>query len=436
MAGLGAVATLTEDLRFRGLIYQHSDDDLLGLLDKGAVTVYAGFDPTSDSLHVGNLLPLCTLRRMQLAGNRPIAVAGGGTGLIGDPGGKNEERTLLSHEQVRANLEGIRPQLERFLDFSPAAGARRALLVNNADWLCDLRLVDFLRDVGKHVTVNQMAAKDAVRARLERPEQGISYAEFSYMLLQAYDFLHLYDTEGCTLQLGASDQWGSITAGIDLIRKRRGAAAYALTTPLVVKADGTKYGKSESGAVYLDARKTSPFQLYQHFLRAEDAVVGAYLRFFTFLEADEIRALDEATVAHPERREAQRALARAVCDLVHGEEETRRAEAAATALYSEEIAGLDEATLLAALADAPHTRLGAARLEDGGGYDLVDALVGSGLVASKSAARQALAQGGVYLNNRRANLPGDARLTRDHLIAGHYVLVRRGRRDLHLLSFA
>lgn len=428
--------TLTEDLEFRGLVYQHSDGDLLDLLDKGGLSAYAGFDPTSDSLHVGNLLQLCTLRRLQLAGHRPIAVAGGGTGLIGDPGGKGAERTLLSHEQVRANLEGIHPQLERFLDFSASAGSRRALLVNNADWLGDLRLLDFLRDVGKHVTVNQMASKDAVRARLERPEQGISYAEFSYMLLQAYDFLHLYDTEGCTLQLGASDQWGSITAGIDLIRKRRGAAAYALTTPLVLKPDGTKYGKSEAGAVFLDARKTSPFQLYQHFLRAEDGVVGAYLRFFTFLDAEEILALDAATAAHPERREAQRGLARAVCLLVHGEKETRRAEEATAALYSEEIAALDEATLLAALADAPHTGLAASLLEEGGGYDLVAALAGSGLVASKSAARQALAQGGVYLNNRRAALPGDALLTRGHLIAGHYVLLRRGRRDVHLLSFS
>ena len=427
---------LTEDLAFRGLVFQHSDGDLLDLLDKGGLSAYAGFDPTSDSLHVGSLLPLCTLRRLQLAGHRPIVLAGGGTGLIGDPGGKSEERTLLSHEQVRANLEGIRPQLERFLDFSAAAGSRRALLVNNADWLCDLRLVDFLRDVGKHVTVNQMAAKDAVRARLERPEQGISYAEFSYMLLQAYDYLHLYDTEGCTLQLGASDQWGSITAGIDLVRRRRGATVHALTTPLVLKPDGTKYGKSESGAVFLDAAKTSPFQLYQHFLRAEDGMVGSYLRFFTFLEAEEIVALDEATAARPERREAQRALARAVCNLVHGEEETRRVEAAAAALFSEDIAALDEDSLLAALADAPHSRLPASLLEEAGGYDLVTALVRSGLVASKSAARQALSQGGVYVNNRRAFLPEDAVLTRRHCIAGRYVLLRRGRRDVHLLSFS
>jgi tyrosyl-tRNA synthetase len=299
-----------------------------------------------------------------------------------------------------------------------------------------LSYVEFLRDVGKHVTINQMAAKDAVKARLERPDQGISYAEFSYMLLQAYDYLHLYDAEGCTLQLGASDQWGSITTGIDLIRKLRGATAYALTSPLVVKADGTKYGKSDAGAIFLDPRRTSPFAFYQHLLRAEDAVVGTYLRYLTFLSHDEILALDEATASRPEQREAQRMLARGLTGMVHGEVETRRAEAAAAALYSEEIAGLDEPTLLSALADAPHSEVPARRLEEAGGYELVVALVDSGLVASRRAARQAIAQGGVYLNNRRARLPDDERLTRGHCIAGRYVLLRRGRRDVHLLAFA
>lgn len=430
------MTSLSEDLRFRGLVYQVSDEELLPLLDKGGLSAYAGFDPTSDSLQFGNLLPLCTLRRLQLAGHRPIVLAGGGTALIGDPGGKTEERRLLTHEQVRANLEAVRPQLERFLDFEGGEGRRPALVVNNADWLSGLSYVEFLRDVGKHVTVNQMAAKEAVKARLERPDQGISYAEFSYMLLQAYDYLHLYDALGCTLQLGASDQWGSITTGIELIRKLRGATAYALTTPLVLKADGTKYGKSESGAVFLDARRTSPFAFYQHFLRAEDAVVGSYLRMLTFLPHEELLALDEATAAHPERREAQRRLARELTTMVHGETETRRAEAAAAALFSEEIAGLDEATLLSALADAPHSELAADRLEEEGGLELVGALVDSGLVASRRAARQAIEQGGVYLNNRRAQLPADERLTRRHCIAGRYVVLRRGRRDVHLLVFA
>jgi tyrosyl-tRNA synthetase len=430
-----AVPSCSEDLRFRGLVYQVSDDGLFDLLDKGAMTCYAGFDPTSDSLHVGNLLPLCTLRRLQLAGHRPLVVAGGGTALIGDPGGKTEERALLSHDEVRANLERIRPQLERFLDFSPAAGAARASVLDNAEWLTKLRLLEFLRQVGKHVTVNQMAAKEAVRARLERPDRGISYAEFSYMLLQGYDFLHLYDTEGCTLQLGASDQWGSITTGIELIRKLRGQTAYAMTTPLVLKPDGTKYGKSESGAIYLDAAKTSPFELYQHFLRTDDSVVGAYLRFFTFLGHEEIAALDEATATRPSRREAQQALALEVCRLVHGDTEAHRAKAASAALYSEEISTLDEATLLAALGDAPHSKWPATLLEEGGGLDLVSVLVDSGLVASRRAARQAIDQGGIYLNNRRAVLPGDARLTRRHCIAGRYVLLRRGRHDVHLLAF-
>ncbi len=411
-----------------------SDEALLPLLDAGGLSAYAGFDPTSDSLQVGNLLQLCTLRRLQLGGHRPIVLAGGGTALIGDPGGKSAERNLLTHDQVRANLEAVRPQLARFLDFDGGPRRPPAVLVDNADWLVPLRYIDFLRDVGKHVTVNQMAAKDAVKARLERPDQGISYAEFSYMLLQAYDFLHLLDAEGCTLQLGASDQWGSITAGIDLIRRLRGVTAYALTTPLVLKPDGTKYGKSEGGAVYLDARRTSPFAFYQHFLRADDAVVGTYLRFFSFRPFEEVVALDEATSTTPERREAQRALARELTTLVHGEEATRRAEQAAAAVYSETVVDLDEADLLAAFADAPHSELPGGQLADGG-LDLVETLVGTGLVASRRAARQAIEQGGVYVNNRRATLPGDERLTGDRCIAGRYVLLRRGKRDVHLVAF-
>ena len=421
------------DLEFRGLVYQASDPALRAELDSGQLSAYIGFDPTASSLHVGNLLQLCNLRRLQLAGHRPIVLAGGGTGLIGDPGGKSEERPLLSREEIAANLEGIRPQLERFLDFSPSAGRARALVRDNAQWLASYPLVDFLRDVGKHFTVNQMVAKESVRTRMERPDHGISYTEFSYMLLQAYDFLHLFDTEGCRLQMGASDQWGNITMGIELIRKVRGATAYALTSPLVTKADGTKFGKSESGALFLDPVRTSPYALYQYFVRSEDAVVGAYLRYFTFLDHDAICALDEATAAHPERREAQRALARAVCDLVHGPEETARAERAAGALYSEELAGLDAATLLMAVEDAPSSVRSRSEL-DGEGLDLAEVLVASGLAASKRAARTAIAQGGAYVNNRRAS--ATTRLRAEDLVAGCYVLLRRGRRDLHLLAFS
>ncbi|HUZ21002.1 MAG TPA: tyrosine--tRNA ligase [Acidimicrobiales bacterium] len=425
---------LTEDLAFRGLVYQHSDDALLRELDHGHLTAYIGFDPSSDSLHVGNLLQLTMLRRMQLASHRPIALLGGGTGFIGDPGGKTEERALLTPEQHARNVAGIAPQLERFLDFSPAAGAAQAVLLDNADWLLSLSLVEFLRDTGKHFSVNQMIAKESVRARIERPEHGISYTEFSYMLLQAYDFLHLFDGYGCTLQMGGSDQWGNITMGVELIRKARGATAYALTSPLVTRPDGTKFGKSESGAIYLDPGRTSPYKLYQYFVRAEDSVVGRYLRYFTFLDHGRILEADRATAEHPERREAQRLLAREMCTLVHGDQETARVERAVAALYSEDVASLDEETLLMVVADAPSTTLARSAL-DGDGLELVDVLVSSGLVSSKTQARTTISQGGVYVDNRREQDPA-ARLTGKDLLAGRYVLLRRGRRDLHLLCFA
>ncbi len=421
----------SEDFAFRGLIHQVSDPTLPARLDAGGETVYVGFDPTAASLHMGNLLQLCSLRRLQLAGHRPIALAGSGTGLVGDPGGKTEERPLISRAELDANLEGIRPQLARFLDFSPGS-ACAAVVVDNGDWLCELSFVDFLRDVGRHFTVNQMVAKESVRARFERPDQGISFTEFSYMLMQAYDFLHLFDAFGCRVQMGASDQWGNITMGVELIRKVRGETAYALTSPLVTKPDGTKFGKTEAGALYLDAAKTSPYALYQYFIQVEDSVVGAYLRYFTFLSHDEIGALDEATAQRPRSREAQRSLARAVCSLVHGETETARAERAAGALFSEEVAALDEATLLEVFADAPSSAMARAAL-DGAGLDLVEALAASGLVTSKSSARTALGQGGAYVNNRRVG--PDARLTTADLIAGRYVVLRRGRRHHHLLRF-
>ena len=421
----------SEDFAFRGLIHQVSDPTLLPRLDAGGESVYVGFDPTADSLQMGNLLQLCTLRRLQLAGHRPIAVAGSGTGLIGDPGERAEERPLISRAELEANLVGIRPQLERFLDFSPSS-EHAALVVDNGDWLCGLSMVDFLRNVGRHFTVNQMVAKESVRMRFDRPDQGISYTEFSYMLLQAYDFLHLFDEFGCRVQAGGSDQWGNITMGVELIRRVRGETAYALTSPLVTTPDGTKFGKSEAGALYLDAARTSPYALHQHLVRVEDSVVGAYLRYFTFLSHDEITALDEATARRPAAREAQRVLARAVCTLVHGEAETKRAEAAAGALFSEDVAALDEQTLLEVFADAPSSTMPAAVLDDAG-VDVVDALAASGLVASKSAARTALVQGGAYVNNRRVGV--DRRLTRADLVAGRYIVLRRGRRDRHLLRF-
>jgi tyrosyl-tRNA synthetase len=426
------MATLTEDLEFRGLIHQVTDPLLLDKLNDERLTAYIGFDPTADSLHVGSLLQMCNLRRLQLAGHRPIALAGGGTGMIGDPGGKSEERNLLSVEELAANVAGIRPQLERFLDFSGGASQSRAILLDNSTWLGSLGLVGFLRDVGKHFTVNQMVGKESVRTRLDRPEQGISYTEFSYMLLQAYDFQQLFDAHDCRLQLGGSDQWGNITMGIELIRKTRQAEVFGLTTPLLLQADGTKFGKTEKGSVWLDAGRTSPYQLYQYFLRTEDTTVGTVIRMLTFLDHDTIRSLDIQTTEHPERREAQRALAHEVCALVHGESEAVRAAAAARALYSEEIASLDEATLLDVCADAPTTTISLAELD--AGLTLVDALVTTGLAPSKARARTTVTQGGAYVNNQRVD-DSDARLAPDHLLFGRYLILRRGQRDYHLLRF-
>ncbi len=427
------MAGLLADLRFRGLIHQMTDPLLGDRLDAGGLTGYSGFDPTADSLHVGHLLQVCTLRRLQEGGHRPIALAGGATGLIGDPGGKSEERNLLAEEALAANLAGIQRQLARFVEFDRDGAGPGALLVDNADWLRSADLLGFLRDVGKHFTVNQMVSKESVRGRLERADQGISFTEFSYMLLQAYDFLHLFDAYGCTVQLGGSDQWGNITLGIELIRKVRQAEAFGLTTPLVLKADGTKFGKTESGSVWLDPDRTSPYQLYQFFLRSEDAMVGTYLRYFTFLSHEEILALDGSTAVHPERREGHRELARQVCTLVHGESETARAEQAAAALFGEEVATLDERSLLDVFAEAPSSQLARTRLDEGGVL-LVDLLAEAGLVTSRSQARLAITQGGAYVNNRRED-DLTRRLGPADLVADRYLVLRRGKKDYHLVRF-
>ncbi len=432
MPSKSAEPPLSADLEFRGLVHQVTDPSLPARLDDERFTAYIGFDPTADSLHVGSLLQVLMLRRLQRAGHRPIALAGGGTGAIGDPGGKTEERALLGREELAANLAGMQAQLERLVDFGDASGQARATLLDNGTWLNTLTVIDFLRDVGTHFSVNQMMGREAVKTRLERPEQGISYTEFSYMLLQAYDFLHLFDGEGCRLQLGASDQWGNITMGIELIRKARRAEAYGLTTPLVLKADGTKFGKTETETVWLDAARTSPYQLYQFFYRTEDSVVGAYLRYFTFLDHDTIRSLDAETAEHPERRAAQRALAREVCTLVHGAEESGRAEAAAVALYAGELASLDEQSLLEVCAETPTSTRGRAAL-DGDGLALVDALVDAALVKSKGEARRLVGQGGVYVNDRRVQ-DTDARLGGADLLFDRYLVLRKGR-DYHLVSF-
>jgi tyrosyl-tRNA synthetase len=427
------VPGLAADLRFRGLVHQVTDEALFDKLDAGGLSAYTGFDPTAATLHIGNLLQLCLLRRLQLAGHRPIPLAGGGTGFIGDPSGKSDERNLLDRDQLAANVEGILPQLARFLDFDESAGPTKALLADNADWLADLTLVEFLRDVGKHATINEMIRKDSVRSRLERSNEGISYTEFSYMLLQAYDFLQLHRHEGCDLQLGGSDQWGNISIGAEIVGKITGDRVYGLTTPLVTKSDGTKFGKTAEGAVWLDADRTSPYRFYQFFLNTEDAMVGQYLRWFTFLSHDEIGTLDQETRDHPERRAAQRALAAALCDLVHGEAETARVERAARALFGEELGALDEATLLEVFEDAPSSTVARSELAGSGdGLDIVEVLTRTGLAKSKGDARRLVSAGGVYVNNASVAEP-ERVLGEADLLADRYVVLRKGRRDYHLL---
>ena len=425
---------LRDDWQFRGLVHQVTDDTILDRLSDGGVTAYIGFDPTAASLHLGSLLQICLLRRMQLAGNRPIALAGGGTGLIGDPSFKDVERPLLTIEQLAANVEGIREQLGRFLDFSPSAGASRALLLNNADWLTKLSLTDFLRDVGKHFTVNQMIAKESVKSRLDRDDVGLSFTEFSYILLQSYDFLRLNIDYDCTLQLGGSDQWGNITMGAELVRKMTTKNVAGLTSPLLLRADGQKFGKSEGGneRVWLDASLTSPFAFYQFLLNSDDDMTPALLRFFTFLDHDVILELDEATRTAPQERRAQRALANAVVSFVHGVEAAQNAERAGEALFSEEIVALDEATLLQAVADAPSSTIARSELQTG--IEPVELLVRCDLAASKAEARRFLDQGGVYVNNRRVEPLESIDLS--HVLHDRYLVVRRGRRQLHLVVVA
>jgi len=428
------VTGLVDDLRFRGLIHQVSDEALFTKLDAGGMTAYIGFDPSASSLGVGNLLQLCLLRRLQEAGHRPIALAGSGTGFIGDPSGTSDERNLLSPEELAENVAGIRGQMARFFDFTDVAGRTKAALLENATWLTSISLITFLRDVGKHATVNEMVRKDSVRTRLERANEGISFTEFSYMLLQAYDFVRLHLDEGCDLQLGGSDQWGNISLGVEVVGKVTGDKVYGLTTPLVTRPDGTKYGKSVHGNVWLDPARTSPYRFYQFFLNTEDVKVGEYLRFFSFLSHEEIGALDAETAAHPERRSAQRALARAVCDIVHGEDETRRAERAAAALFGDDLGALDEATLLEVFEDAPSSSLGRAELVGNGAaaIDIVDALTRTNLCKSKSEARRLIESGGIYVNNRPVETP-ERVLGEGDLLAGRYVVLRKGRRDYHLL---
>ena len=418
------------ELDWRGMVYA-ATDGAREVLAREPVTGYIGFDPTASSLHVGSLLPVMALARLQRFGHRPIAIVGGGTGLIGDPSGKSQERTLLTMERVEENLRGIRGQLERFLDFESSRAPAR--IVNNADWLVGLDLMVFLRDVGKHFTVNYMLAKESVKRRLQQ-EDGISFTEFSYLMLQAYDFLTLYDRYGCTLQMGGSDQWGNITAGCDLIRKLRGVRAHGLVMPLVTTASGVKFGKTEAGAVWLDPQRTSPFRFYQFWLNTDDRDAVAYLRYFTFLGEGAIRDLEAARDRAPQQREAQRTLAREVTGLVHGEEAVRRAEHASGLLFGEGITELNADEVLAVFEDVPSTVLGAAAFE-GQGLGLVDLLVQTGLAGSRGEAARLIRGGGVYVNNRRIS-DERGRLTLDQGIGGRLFVLRKGQRHTHLVKLA
>ncbi len=399
------------------------------LADKPRV-VYAGFDPTAESLHVGSLLPLLLLRRFQKAGHKPIALVGGATGMIGDPSGKSAERNLLSREVLEQNVAGLGKQMQRFLDFD--AGAQSAVLVNNIDWIGAFSYIDFLRDVGKNFPVNVMLAKDSVKGRLERDDAGLSYTEFSYMLLQAYDFVHLYREFGCELQLGGSDQWGNITAGIDLGRRMQSAQLRGLTSPLLLKSDGTKMGKTESGAIWLSPERTSPYQFYQYWFNVDDQDVGNCLRVLTELPQDEIEALDASRQADPGKRESQRRLAESLTELVHGPAGLQAAQRATDIFFGAEISDLSDADLSAIFADVPSCELPRSQLE--AGLPLVDALVATPLAKSKGEARRAIEQGGAYVNNRRVADAGRTLKPAD-LASETVMVLRSGRKKYALIRF-
>ena len=421
------MSDLFSELRWRGLVYD-STQGTEDLLRGGKVGAYSGFDPTASSLHVGHLLPILGLARLQRAGHHPIALVGGGTGLIGDPSGKTSERTLLSNDDVDANVRGIRAQLERFLDFGAVANPAR--LVNNADWLTSMSAMEFLRDVGKYFTVNYLLAKESVRRRLES-EEGISYTEFSYSLLQAYDFLVLHDRYGCRLQIGGSDQWGNIVGGTDLIRKLRSAPAHGLVMPLLTTATGTKFGKTESGSVWLDADRTSPFQFYQFWLNSEDRDVVAYLKFFTFKSQEEIAELERETIEHPERRSAQRALAREVTAMVHSANDVTRAERAAAVLFGGSLADATVDEVLMVFGDAPSISVQRASLESGMG--VADLAVKAGLAASKGEAGRLIKQGGLYVNDRRLN-DERGQITTADAIGRTVIVLRKGQRERRIVK--
>jgi tyrosyl-tRNA synthetase len=441
------VTDIIDDLTWRGLIALSTDpEELRQALDAGPVTLYIGFDPTAPGLHIGNLVQLLTLRRIQRAGHRPIALVGGATGLIGDPSGKSAERVLNSREVVAGWVERIRREVSRFLDFT--SGPTGALIVSNLEWTEPLSALEFLRDIGKHFPVNQMLSRESVRARLEAG--GISYTEFSYQILQANDFLELYRRLGCTLQVGGSDQWGNLVSGVDLIRRVEGAAAHALATPLITKPDGTKYGKTEGGAIWISPDLMSPYAFYQFWLNRADEEIPSLLRVFSFSSREEIETLEKETQDQPAARIGQRALAKEMTDMVHGENETRKAIAASRALFGQgDLTEVDEETLAAALAEVPLAKVYvgpnlfpvptltvgqpdrstfyAISMDDLPPVAVLMAAVG--IVPSRSAARRAIAEGGAYLNNRKVTEP-DARPGQHDLLHGRFLILRRGKRTV------
>ena len=417
---------LYEEFEWRGMV-QDSTQGLRELLAGGKVAAYVGFDPTADSLHVGSLLPLTVLTRLQRFGHQVIAVVGGGTGMIGDPSGKSDERNLLNEEQIEANAQGIQAQIARFFDLDCADNPGR--MVNNLEWLGAFRMVDFLRDVGKNFTVNYMIAKESVKRRLGS-EQGISFTEFSYLILQAYDFLALHDRHGVILQVGGSDQWGNITAGIDLIRSQRAVKAHGLIHPLVTSASGTKFGKSEEGTVWLDPRRTSPYRFYQFWMNTSDSDVIQYLKFFTFLDEPEIKALAEEHSSAPHQRKAHRRLAEEITRMVHGEEALHRAQRATEVFFGAELSDLDLGDVLDLFADVPSTSM--SKNEFAAGASIVDMLVATGVAKGRKDARRSVDGGGIYVNNRRVE-GDDARFSLEQAIGGELFVLRKGKKAYHLL---
>ncbi|MBT3822229.1 MAG: tyrosine--tRNA ligase, partial [Nitrospinaceae bacterium] len=411
-------------LKARGLVHDFTDQpEMLDALERGGMSVYCGFDPTSDSLHIGSLIPITGLMRFQRAGHRPIALVGGATGMIGDPSGKSEERNLLGASDLAQNIAGIRAQIEGFLEFS---GSNAALLANNADWLGGMNFIEFLRDAGKHFSIGYMMAKDSVKSRIA--DAGISYTEFSYMILQAYDFLHLFREEDCTLQIGGSDQWGNITGGIELIRRTLSKPAYGITFPLITTSDGRKFGKTEAGNIWLDTERTSPYQFYQYWIQTADADVGRFLRYFTFLPLDEIEAIEKEHMERPEKREGQIRLAREITTMVHGAEATESNIRASEILFGGSLEGIEERDLLAVAGEMPRTTQSSSLP-----ISVIDVLAESGLCKSKSMARKDLKGGGIYVNNNRRG-EESAEISPGDLLFGRYVLLRKGKKNYHLLE--